>query len=234
MVRRAEAMLGCRVLAGYGLSETTPVLTGAVDKGTLTESLDERIQRQATAGLPSFGVELRIVGSDGATLPWDGQSIGEIAARSNVVMKGYWRDPAGTEAVIRDGWFHTGDMATIDPEGYVHIVDRAKDIIISGGENISSAEIEKVLYEHPAVLESAVIPIPDEQWGEVPLALVVLRPGQTSTAGEIINFSREHLAHFKVPRVVEFRESLPKSGTGKILKRELKEPYWEGVGKRVH
>jgi fatty-acyl-CoA synthase len=125
-------------------------------------------------------------------------------------------------------------MATIDPEGYIHIVDRAKDIIISGGENISSVEIEKVLFEHPAVLEAAVIPVPDDRWGEVPVALVALRPGQTATEEEIIDFCRQRLARFKVPKSVEFRDSLPKGGTGKILKRELREPYWQALGRRVH
>jgi fatty-acyl-CoA synthase len=234
MIRRAEALLGCRVFAGYGLSETTPVLTAAVDKMTLTETDEERVQRQATAGLPGVGIELRLAGPRDETLPWDGQTVGEITVRSNVVMHGYWRDPAATEAAIRDGWFHTGDVATIDSEGYVHIVDRAKDIIISGGENISSAEIEKALYEHPAVLESAVIPVPDEIWGEVPLALVVTRPGQTATQEELLTFCQGRLARFKVPKIIEFRETLPKGGTGKILKRELREPYWQGVEKRVH
>jgi fatty-acyl-CoA synthase len=234
MIRRAEEMIGCKVLAGYGLSETTPVLTGALDKVTLHETEDERVERQSSAGMPGLGVELRLAGPDGQSLPWDNQAIGEIAVRSNVVMKGYWRDPAATEAVIRDGWFHTGDVATIDPEGYVHIVDRAKDIIISGGENISSVEIEKVIFEHPAVLESAVIPVPDERWGEVPLALVALKPGQTATEEEILAFCEARLARFKVPKTVEFRDTLPKGGTGKILKRELREPYWQALGRRVH
>jgi fatty-acyl-CoA synthase len=234
MIRRGEQMLGCKVLAGYGLSETTPVLTGALDKVTLYETDDERVERQATAGMPGQLIELRLVGPEGQSLPWDGQSIGELAVRSNVVMKGYWKDPEATTAVLRDGWFFTGDVAAIDPEGYVHIVDRAKDIIISGGENISSVEIEKVIFDHPAVLESAVIPVPDERWGEVPLALVALRPGETATEEDLLAFCRERLAGFKVPKAVEFRDVLPKGGTGKILKRELREPYWQTLGKRVH
>jgi fatty-acyl-CoA synthase len=234
MIRRAEQVLGCKVLAGYGLSETTPVLTVAQDKVTLRETDEERVERQSSAGLPGHGIELRLVGPEGQSLPWDGEAIGEVAVRSNVVMKGYWDDPEASAAVIRDGWFHTGDVATIDSEGYVHIVDRAKDIIISGGENISSVEIEKVIFEHPAVLESAVIPVPDERWGEVPVALVALRPGQTATEEDIIAFCRDRLAGFKVPKRVEFRDTLPKGGTGKILKRELREPYWQELGKRVH
>jgi fatty-acyl-CoA synthase len=234
MISRTERVLGCKVQAGYGLSETTPVLSGAIDKVTLHESEEQRLQRRSCAGLPGVDIELRLVGPDGGSLPWDGESRGELAVRSNVVMKGYWNDPEATAAVIRDGWFHTGDIAAIDPEGYIHIVDRAKDIIISGGENISSVEIEKVLCEHPAVLESAVIPVPDDRWGEVPLALVALRPGQTATAEELFDFCRGRLAGFKVPKTIEFRDVLPKGGTGKILKRELREPYWHALSKRVH
>ncbi len=125
-------------------------------------------------------------------------------------------------------------MAVVDEEGYVLIVDRKKDIIISGGENISSVEVENALYAHPAVYECAVIGIPDEKWGEVPLALVVLKPGMTATEEELIQFLRERIAHYKVPKRIEFRSELPKGGTGKILKRELREPYWRGYEKRVH
>jgi fatty-acyl-CoA synthase len=139
-----------------------------------------------------------------------------------------------TAGAIRDGWFYTGDMATIDQEGYVLIVDRAKDIIISGGENISSVEIENAIFAHPAVYECAVIAVPDEQWGEVPKALIVLKPGATATEAELIQWCRDRLAHFKAPKSVEFFDSLPKGGTGKILKAELREKYWAGYAKRVH
>jgi fatty-acyl-CoA synthase len=135
---------------------------------------------------------------------------------------------------MRDGWFHTGDMAVADAEGYVTIVDRKKDIIISGGENISSVEIEKVLAAHPAVFECTVIAVPDERWGETPKALVVLKPGLQGTAEEILAHCRRHLAGFKVPSSLEFRTDLPKTGTGKITKHELREPYWRGYEKRVH
>ncbi|HLG51934.1 MAG TPA: o-succinylbenzoate--CoA ligase, partial [Chloroflexota bacterium] len=152
----------------------------------------------------------------------------------NVVMEGYFRDPDGTAQAIVDGWFHTGDLAVCDAEGYVTIVDRAKDIIISGGENISSIEVENVLADHPAVFECAVVAVPDPQWGEVPRAFVVPRPGQTVTAEELIAHCRAHLAGFKVPKQIEFRESLPKGGTGKILKEVLRAPFWEGMPRRVH
>lgn len=233
MVRRAEAAFGCPVFAGYGLSETTPVLTVAVNKSYLKDE-EGRIERQASTGMPLLGVDLRIVDDVGNALPWDGQHEGEIVVRSNVVMKGYWGDEESTRAVLRDGWFHTGDIATVDSEGYVLIVDRKKDIIISGGENISSVEIEKVLYSHPGVLESAVVGVPDERWGEVPRALITLRADSTVTEAEILEFCRTRMAPFKAPKSVEFFTSLPKGGTGKILKARLREPYWSAQSKRVN
>lgn len=235
MIRQAEEAFGCLVIAGYGLSETTPVITLAVPKDSLRGEEDAfRYRRQASTGLPLVGVDLEIVDADGVPLPWDGHHEGEIVVRSNVVMEGYWNDPAGSELALRDGWFHTGDVATIDPEGYVLIVDRKKDIIISGGENISSVEIEKVLYECPAVLESAVIAVPDQVWGEVPLALVALRPGQRLTSEELAAFCRERLATFKVPKSFQFVDELPKGGTGKILKARLRAEYWQSMSKRIN
>ena len=157
-----------------------------------------------------------------------------MIARSNVVMKGYWRQPDATEAVIVDGWFHTGDMATLDAEGYIEIVDRKKDLIISGGENVSSIEVEGMLYKHPAVLEAACVAIPDEKWGEAPAAIVVLKPGETASESEIIEFCRTNLAHFKCPRSVSFVDTLPRTATGKIQKNLLRDKYWQGRGKRVN
>jgi acyl-CoA synthetase (AMP-forming)/AMP-acid ligase II len=235
MVRRGEEILGCDVVGGYGLSETSPIITYASDKTQLADSpTEDQWRRRASTGLPIVGVDMVLLDADGRELPWDGVSVGEIAVRSNLVMKGYWHDEEATRTVMSDGWFRTGDMAVIDPDGYVLIVDRRKDIIVSGGENISSVEVENVLYEHPAVLESAVIGIPDERWGEVPAAIVALRPGQEATAEELIEFCRGRLASFKVPKRVDVAASLPKGGTGKILKRELREPYWQGHEKRVH
>lgn len=184
--------------------------------------------------MPLFGVDLRIVDDTGNALPWDGQHEGEIVVRSNVVMKGYWGDEESSRAVLQDGWFHTGDIATVDSEGYVLIVDRKKDIIISGGKNIASVEIEKVLYAHPAVLESAVVGVPGERWGEVPRALIALRPGSAATEAEILEFCRTRLAPFKAPKSVEFFTSLTKGGTGKTLKARLREPYWSAQSKRVN
>lgn len=235
MVRRAQDVLKCDVMSGYGLSETSPVLSVARHKAHLAdEPRERRIQRQASTGLPVIGVDLRVVDEADQELPWDGDTVGEIVVRGNTVMRGYWNDQEATDGVIRDGWFHTGDMAVVDAEGYVLIVDRKKDIIVSGGENISSVEIENVIFEHPAVLEDAVVGIPDDQWGEVPCAFIVLRTGQTATAEDIMAFCRERLAGFKIPHSVEFLTELPKGGTGKILKRQLREPYWQGQTKRVN
>jgi fatty-acyl-CoA synthase len=230
-----EKFPSARCYAGYGLSETSPVLTVSFLKHEHQGLTGEaRYRRQAMTGYALPGVELRVVNEKGEDVKPDGQQIGEIIARSDGVMLGYWRRPEETAAVIRDGWFHTGDMATIDEDGYILIVDRKKDIIISGGENIASLEIEKVLAAHPAVYECAVIAVPDEKWGEVPKALVVLKPEMTATAEELIEFCKSRLASFKAPKSIDFYESLPKGGTGKILKRELREKYWKGYEKRVH
>ena len=148
-------------------------------------------------------------------------------------MDGYYKDPEATAATIHDGWLYTGDMAVLDDQGYVLIKDRSKDIIIRGGENISSVEVENAILSHPAVLECAVVAVPDKALGEAPVALVVLKPDQTTTAGEIRNHVKERLARFKVPRDVHFREALPKGGTGKVLKAELREPFWKGHDARV-
>jgi fatty-acyl-CoA synthase len=234
LIQAMEEKLGCLSVVGYGLTETSPLLSKALPKAHLGGAPDDDLRRRSTTGFEVIGVDMRVVDSDGREVPPDGKTVGEIVARSNIIMDGYYRDPEATAAVIRDGWFHTGDMAVVDSEGYVTIVDRQKDIIISGGENISSVEIEKVLAAHPAVFECTVLAVPDERWGETPKALIVLKPGQKATAEEILTHCRRHLAGFKVPSSVEFRESLPKTGTGKIMKHELREPYWRGYEKRVH
>jgi fatty-acyl-CoA synthase len=161
-------------------------------------------------------------------VPHDGQSIGEIIVRGDGVMEGYWRQPDASAEALRGGWFHTGDMATLNEDGYALIVDRKKDIIVSGGENISSLELEKAILAHPSVLEAGVIPVPDAKWGEVPKALVVLKPGAAASESELIEFCRSHLAHYKCPGSFEFVESLPKTGTGKILKKDIRKKYWQG------
>ena len=235
LIQSVEQKLGCKCYAGYGLTETSPVLTIAYVKDTLLgASPQEQLRRQAMTGFSAVGVELRIVDETGRNVPRDGRTVGEIVARSDGVMEGYWRRPEQTRAVFRDGWFYTGDMAVWDEEGYLLIVDRKKEIIISGGENISSLEVEKALSAHPGVYECAVIAVPDEKWGELPKALVVLKDNASPTKQELTAFLSKRLARFKIPRSFEFLSELPKSGTGKILKKVLREQYWTGQTKRVN
>ncbi len=235
LIKAMQERLGWQVIQIYGLTETAPFLTVSKIKPHMRNwSFEEKCRVQTKTGYPMHGVELRVVDDNGNDIAPDGQQVGEVIARSNVVMAGYWRQPEATDAVIVDGWFHTGDMATIDSEGYIEIVDRKKDLIISGGENISSIEVEGMLYRHPAVLEAACIAIPDEKWGEVPAALVVLKPGMSATEAELIEFCRAHLAHFKCPKAVSFIEALPRTATGKIQKNLLRDKYWQGRVKRVN
>jgi fatty-acyl-CoA synthase len=172
--------------------------------------------------LPNVGVDLRVLDDSDDEVPWDGATAGEICVRSNHVMAGYWKQAEATDEVLRGGWLRTGDIATVDAEGYVTIVDRKKDLIISGGENISSVEVENVLRAHPAVLEAAVVGVPDERWGEVPRAFVIARPGADVDAAALLGWSRERLAGFKVPKRIEVVAELPIGGSGKILKSELR------------
>jgi acyl-CoA synthetase (AMP-forming)/AMP-acid ligase II len=235
LIRELEQKIGCRAYSGYGLTETTPQLTFSFIKDHLKGLPEgERWRRQAMTGYAMPGIEMSIMDEDGNHLPRDGASVGEIVVRADCVMAGYWKLPEETERVMRGGWFHTGDMAVVDQEGYYLIVDRKKDIIISGGENISSIEVEKAIYAHTAVMECAVIAVPDDRWGEVPMALVVLKAGHALTAEELTAHCRTLLPGFKIPKSIEFFDSLPKGGTGKILKKELREPYWQGQEKRVH
>jgi fatty-acyl-CoA synthase len=234
LIEEIEAKIGCRAYGGYGLTETTPFITIARPKHHLEQDHRALQACQVKTGIPNIGVRMRVMDEDGNDVPSDEKSIGEIVVRGNHVMHGYLKDPEATDEVIVNGWFHTGDMAVIDNEGYITIVDRKKDIIISGGENISSVEVEKVIRNHPAVFETIVIGVPHEKWGEVPKALVVLKPGEKASEEDIISHVREHLASYKAPKSVEFKEDFPKGGTGKILKRELREPYWAGFEKRIH
>jgi fatty-acyl-CoA synthase len=235
LIKEVEQTLGCGCYAGYGLTETTPVCTVGFLKDHLKNLPDEeRWARQAMTGYPVPGVEIDIVDPNDNHLPHDGVSVGEIVVHADNVMAGYWRRPDETTQVMRGGWFHTGDMAVVDDEGYFLIVDRKKDIIISGGENISSIEVEQAIYSHASVMECAVIAIPDDRWGEVPKAFVVLKPGHTLTEQELMDYCRSQLPGFKIPKSIDFVDALPKGGTGKILKKELREQYWAGYSKRVH
>jgi fatty-acyl-CoA synthase len=223
-IDRVEGELGWVVTHVYGLTETSPFITVCeprAEHGRL--SPDERAEIKARQGveLVTSG-ELRVVGEDGAEVPRDGQTLGEIVVRGNAVMKGYYRDPDATAQAFRGGWFHTGDAAVVHPDGYAEIRDRIKDVIISGGENISSVEVEGALLRHPAVQEAAVVGVPHERWGEAPHAFVVLKPGASATGDELRGFVRDRLAHFKAPHAVTFVTDLPKTATGKIQKYVLR------------
>jgi fatty-acyl-CoA synthase len=228
LVREVEEKLGCTCFSGYGLTETSPVLTISPMKPEIRWEGEQRYIGQSMTGFAIPGVELRVVDQNDQDVPRDGVSMGEIIARSDGVLEGYWQQPEATAEALRGGWFHTGDMATWNEDGYILIVDRKKDIIVSGGENVSSLEVEKILLSHPAVLEVAVLPVPDPVWGEVPKALVVLKPNAQAGEIELIEHCRSRLAHYKCPRSVEFLESLPRTGTGKVLKKDLRKKYWQG------
>ena len=226
---------GCVVQAGYGLTESGPVATSARRKSTVTYADEEdRLRHLAMAGWPLAGCEIRVVDPHLRDVPRDMQTCGEVIIRGDLVMDGYYKEPKATAAAITEGWLHTGDMAVWDEENYIHIVDRQKDIIISGGENISSIEVERAIAAHAAVLECAVVSAPDAQWGEVPAAFVALKPGRRLEAPELCAFLEGRLARFKMPRRFEFQEGpLPKTGTGKIVKRQLREGLWAGKERRV-
>jgi len=234
-IKRLRQELGWDFIQVYGLTETAPFLTITILRPDMYSlSIDEQCQIQARAGVPMVGVDLRIVDQHDQDVVPDDEQVGEVIARSNVVMKGYWRQPGETGKAIVNGWFHTGDLATINKAGYINIVDRAKDVIISGGENISSIEVEDALYKHPAVLECAVIGVPSEKWGETPKALIVPREGMQPDETEIIGFCKEQMAHFKAPTSVELVESLPRTATGKLQKYVLRDKYWGGAKRKVN
>jgi long-chain acyl-CoA synthetase len=196
------------------------------------EGTEKAIKRLESVGRPPKAGEVRIVDEKLKDVPV-GQ-VGEIVAKSDRMMKEYWKMPKETAEIMKGGWLHTGDLGRMDEDGYIYIVDRKKDMIISGGENIYSREVEEALYTHPAVQEAAVVGIPDEKWGESVKAVVVLRKGVTATEEEIINFCKEHLASYKKPKSVEFWDSLPMTGSGKIMKNEIRDRYWKGYEKKVH
>jgi acyl-CoA synthetase (AMP-forming)/AMP-acid ligase II len=223
VIERFEAELGWEFMQIYGLTETSPLLT--VNRAPLEyDTLDapERARRLSRAGSPAIGVQMRV------------DAEGELLARTNHVFEGYWEQPAETAKAIVDGWFHTGDGGELD-DAYVVIADRKKDVIISGGENVSSIEVEDCLFQHPAVAEAAVIGVPDDKWGETVKALVVLRPGSDGVGEtELIAHCREHMAHYKCPTSIEVRDGLARTATGKLQKFKLRAPYWEGRTRQIN
>jgi long-chain acyl-CoA synthetase len=213
VMRGFEEAFSCKVLEGYGLSETSPVASF---------NHPDRERKPGSIGTPIAGVEMKVVDEQGQEVPQG--EVGEIAIRGHNVMKGYWKREDATAEAIKGGWFHSGDMARVDEDGYFFIVDRKKDMIIRGGYNVYPREIEEVLYEHPAVLEAAVIGVPDEEMGEEVGAAVVLRPDADADADTIRSFVKGQVAGYKYPRRIWFLDELPKGPTGKILKREIEVP----------
>ncbi len=223
VIHRVGEELGWEFLQIYGLTETAPLLT--FNRGGPAEDdlpAEDRARRMSRAGAPALGVQLRTSES------------GEVLARSNVVMASYWDSPQASSEVLVDGWFHTGDGGSIDDQGYLCITDRQKDVIITGGENVSSIEVEDCLFSHPAVADVAVIGVPSDRWGETVKALVVVAPGERVTEAEIIAYCKERLAGFKAPTSVEFRETIPRTTTGKIQKFKLRQEYWEDQQRQVN
>jgi acyl-CoA synthetase (AMP-forming)/AMP-acid ligase II len=226
-VVRVEQELGWEFVQIYGLTETSPLLTVNRTRAEWDDlSAEERAVNLTRAGMPAIGVTLKIDDSE--------EGSGEVLARSNVVLEGYWEQPEESERSLRDGWFHTGDGGVIGADGYLTISDRKKDVIITGGENVSSIEVEDVLFSHPAVAEVAVIGVPDEKWGETIKALVVLAAGESATEEELIRWCKDKAAGFKAPTSVEFRDELARTATGKLQKFKLRAPYWEGRERQVN
>ena len=235
VIRIMEGM-GAHIHHAYGLTETYgPHTICAPQPGWKYLHAEERARAASRQGVPFIvnGTGLRVVDEGMKDVPRDGQAMGEVVMSGNNVMAGYYKDTKATEKAFEGGWFHSGDLGVWHPDGYIELRDRAKDVIISGGENISSQEVEKVIMEHPEVLEVCIIGVPDDRWGEVPKAFVVKRPGAVITGEDVIRFTRDRIAHFKCPKSVEFCE-LPKTATGKIQKYVLREKEWAGHDKRVH
>jgi long-chain acyl-CoA synthetase len=225
VVRQALEAFPCELIQGYGQTEGTTMtfLSQEDHRAALAGRHPERLR---SCGRQAFLSEVRVVDPDGNEVPRDGRTAGEVVVRSEANMVRYWNRPEETAATLRKGWMHTGDLATWDEDSYLFIVDRAKDMIISGGENIYSVQVEEAVAQHPGVLECAVIGIPDDEWGESVMAYVVRRPGHEVSAEEVVAEAAKHLASYQKPRVVEFVDELPKAPTGKILKRALREPHW--------
>jgi acyl-CoA synthetase (AMP-forming)/AMP-acid ligase II len=225
LLRRSIEVFKCRFTQVYGLTETTGAITSLRHE-------DHQGEQLLSCGRPMFGAEITVVDPFGNEV--EPGEIGEIVYRGSGVMEGYWNRPEDTRAVIRGGWFHSGDAGSVDAAGFIYIRDRIKDMIVSGGENIYPAELESVLAGHPAVADVAVIGVPDDRWGETVKAIVVRKPGEELTGDELIDWSRERLAGFKRPRSVDFVDAIPRNPSGKILKRQLREPYWAARERQVN
>jgi fatty-acyl-CoA synthase len=223
LVKNIMAAFGCDYIQTYGMTETSPYLTLSILKEHLRKlPPDAQLKYKSKTGRPFIGVELKVVDDGGALIAADEQQVGEIWVRGDSITPGYWNLPEETAGAFCEGWLRTGDLATLDPEGYVNIVDRKKDMIVTGGENVYSTEVENVLYMHPKILEAAVFGVPDEKWGEAVKAAVVLREGEAATEEEIISFCKQYQAAYKAPKSIVFLDELPKTGSGKIFKKGLR------------
>jgi long-chain acyl-CoA synthetase len=233
VLQRAINVFKCDFCQLYGMTEAGPIVTVLLPEDHMVDPDDPKsVRKLRAAGREIIGVQMRVVDKSGNDVK-PGE-IGEVTAKGDNIMAGYWAKPVETEEVLsKDGWYQTRDLAEIDENGYIYIVDRAKDMIISGGENIYTVEVEGALYKHPAILETAVIGVPDERWGEAVKACVVLKAGAKATESEIIDFCRKLIAAYKCPKSVDFLDAIPKSGAGKILKRELRDKYWKGHARGV-
>jgi fatty-acyl-CoA synthase len=224
---------GFHVTHTYGLTEVYgPATVCAWHAEWDALDMEEQARLKSRQGV-RYVVQDGMMIADPETLepvPWDGETMGEVMYRGNITMRGYLKNPDATDKALAGGWFHTGDLGVVHPDGYIQLKDRSKDIIISGGENISSIEVEGVLYKHPDVVACGVVARPDEKWGETPVAVVELRDGATVTEAELIAFCRDNLAHYKCPRSVDFAEELPRTETGKMQKRKLRDRYWADRG----
>jgi fatty-acyl-CoA synthase len=227
--------MGFTVVHVYGLTETYgPITICQFQPDWADLAVDQRAALQARQGVGMITAEgVRVVDDEMADVPADGETMGEIVMRGNTVMAGYYLDPEATAEAFRGGWFHSGDLGVMFPDGYIELRDRAKDIVISGGENISTVEVEQALMSHPCVLEAAVVAVPDDKWGERPKAFVVLRAGTSATQQELIAHVRTKIAGYKAPREVDITIELPKTSTGKIQKFILRDKEWAGHGQRV-
>jgi long-chain acyl-CoA synthetase len=232
VLRKAAAALPRALSHAYGITETAGFVTNLKPADHVFDGSEAELRRTASAGQATPLIDVRVVDDEGRDVP--SGTVGEVACGGPKVMAGYWRKPEATAAVLKNGWYRTGDMGTLDEQGYLTLIDRKKDMIISGGENVYSVEVESVLSLHPAVAEVAVIGVPDEKWGEAVTAIVVPRAGSAPAAEELIGFCRGKIANYKVPKSVVFRaEPLPKTCPGKIAKRVLRDPYWKDKGRRI-
>jgi acyl-CoA synthetase (AMP-forming)/AMP-acid ligase II len=239
VVARVEERIGSAYAQTYGLTETSPFLTFSLLDGEERRlPVEEQRRLRSRTGRKADGVELRLVRPPSSEIfedvPPDDATVGEVVVRGATVTPGYWRDEEATREAFKGGWFHTGDLGTVDGRGFVNLVDRAKDVIVTGGETVYSTEVENVLYEHPAVREAAVFGVPDDVWGESVRAAVVLRDGAAADPQALLVFCRERLAHFKCPRAVDNLADLPRTGSGKIDKKGLREPFWKGRARRIN